>query len=204
MRAIDYFDKQAETTPNRIALIDGDKRFSYSEVRAASQRIARAMWAAGLCGEEAVAIYSTNDARVLFCMLSLLRAGGVWVPINYRNAADANVEYLNYVRTGWLFYHSTFRDQVHELKARVPTLRHMICIDAADHENPSLEAFMQTGSSSHDLDWADPYGNPDRLVGLVPTGGTTGPAKGVRVTTVSWAMFTELAGHFCYCDAIDP
>ncbi len=111
MRAIDYFDKQSETTPNRVALIDGERRYSYSDVRAASQRIARAMWSAGLRGEEPVAIYSTNDARVLFCMLGLLRAGGVWVPINFRNAADANVEYLNYVRTKWLFYHSTFRDQ---------------------------------------------------------------------------------------------
>jgi fatty-acyl-CoA synthase len=204
MRAIDYFDKQGETTPNRIALIDGGKRFSYSEVRAASQRIARAMWVAGLCGEEPVAIYSINDARVLFCMLGLLRAGGVWVPVNYRNAADANAQYLNYVRTKWLFYHSTFRDQVHELKARVPTLSHMICIDAADNENPSLDVFMQRSSDSHDLDWADPYGNPDRLVGLVPTGGTTGPAKGVRVTSLAWGTMTEMASHYWRGETADP
>ena len=204
MRPIDYFDKQAETTPKRVALIDGDKRFSYSDVRAASQSIARAMWAAGLRGEEPVAIYSTNDARVLFCMLGLMRAGGVWVPINYRNASDANVEYLNYVRTKWLFYHSTFRHQVHELKSRVPTLRHLICIDASDHENPSLEAFLQGGSDSRDLDWADPYGNPDRLVGLVPTGGTTGPAKGVRVTSLAWGTMTEMASHYWRGDTVDP
>jgi fatty-acyl-CoA synthase len=204
MRAIDYFDKQSETTPNRVALIEGERRYSYSDVGAASQRIARAMWSAGLRGEEPVAIYSTNDARVLFCMLGLLRAGGVWVPINFRNAADANVEYLNYVRTKWLFYHSAFRDQLHELKARVHTLRHVICIDAPDGDNPSLEAFMQTGSDSHDVDWADPYGNPDRLVGLVPTGGTTGPAKGVRVTSLAWGSMTEMASHYWRVDTADP
>jgi fatty-acyl-CoA synthase len=204
MRAIDYFDKQAETTPNRIALIDGERRYSYADVRAASQGIARAMRAAGLRAEEPVAIYSTNEARVLFCMLGLMRAGGVWVPINYRSAADANVEYLKYVRTKWLFYHSAFRDQVQELKSRVPTLRYLICIDANDHENPSLEAFMQTGSDSHDLDWADPYGNPDRLVGLVPTGGTTGPAKGVRVTSLAWGTMTEMASHYWRGDTADP
>jgi acyl-CoA synthetase (AMP-forming)/AMP-acid ligase II len=204
MRAIDYFDKQAETTPSRIALIDGERRYSYADVRAASQGIARAMWAAGLRGEEPVAIYSTNDAGVLFCMLGLMRAGAVWVPIHYRNAADANVEYLRYVGAKWLFYHSTFRDQVQELKSRVPTLRYLICIDAADQENPSLEAFLQTGSDSHDLDWADPYGNPDRLVGLVPTGGTTGPAKGVRVTSLAWGTMTEMASHYWRGDTADP
>ncbi|MGA9570446.1 MAG: AMP-binding protein [Candidatus Acidiferrales bacterium] len=119
MRAIDYFDKQAEAVPDRIAIIDGGARYSYADVRSASMRIARAMWAAGLRGEEPVAIYSINDARVLLCMLGLMRAGAVWVPINYRNAPDANVEYLNYVKTSWLFYHSSYSDRV----PRTPSTR---------------------------------------------------------------------------------
>ena len=197
MRAIDYFDKQAEAVPDRIAIIDGSARYSYANVRNASQQIARAMWAAGLRGEQPVAIYSINDARVLLSMLGLMRGGAVWVPINYRNAPDANVEYLNYVKTSWLLYHSSYRDRVPELQARVPTLTHLICIDAEDGNNPSLEKFMLRGAdanagdpTSPDIEWADARGNPNRLVGLVPTGGTTGPAKGVRVTSLSWGTMT--------------
>src|SRR5271156_3511625 len=209
MRAIDYFDKQAEAVPDRIAIIDGSARYSYADVRNASQQIARAMWAAGLRGEQPVAIYSSNDARVLLCMLGLMRAGAVWVPINYRNAPDANVEYLNYVKTSWLFYHSSYRDRVPELQARVPSLTHLICIDAEGGKNPSLEKFMQAGanvddSTSPDIEWADARGNPDRLVGLVPTGGTTGPAKGVRVTNLSWGTMTEMASHYWRSDSSDP
>jgi fatty-acyl-CoA synthase len=206
MRAIDYFDKQAEATPDRTAIIDSDIHYSYADLRGASQRIARAMWAAGLRGEQPAAIYSINDARVLLCMLGLMRAGAVWVPINYRNAPDANVEYLNYVKTSWLFYHSSYRDRIAELQARVPTLEHLICIDARDGKNPSLEKFMQsaTESDASDLDWADARGNPDRLVGLVPTGGTTGPARGVRVTTLSWGTMTEMASHYWRSEGCEP
>jgi fatty-acyl-CoA synthase len=211
MRAIDYFDKQAERAPDRIAIIDGGNRYSYADVRNASQQIARAMWAAGLRGEQPVAIYSSNDARVLLCMLGLMRAGAVWVPINYRNAPDANVEYLNYVKTSWLFYHSSYRDRVPELQARVPTLTHLICIDDEDGNNSSLEKFLQRAAdanagdpTSPDIEWADARGNPDRLVGLVPTGGTTGPAKGVRVTSLSWGTMTEMASHYWRSEACDP
>jgi len=211
MRAIDYFDKQTEATPDRTAIIDGGVSHSYAGVHAASQRIARAMWAAGLRGEQPAAIYSSNDARVLLCMLGLMRAGAVWVPINYRNALDANVEYLNYVKTSWLFYHSSYRDRIPELQARVPTLQHLVCIDAEDQENPSLEKFMKAGADAHggdfaspDVDWADALGNPDRLVGLVPTGGTTGPAKGVRVTSLSWGTMTEMASHYWRSEGCDP
>lgn len=204
MRAIDYFDKGADACPDRVAIVDGKTSCTYRETRAVTHQIARAMWAAGLSGEECAAIYSHNDARVLFCMLGIMRAGAVWVPINYRNAIDANVEYMNYAKAAWLFYHSNFRDSVEELRARVPSLRHLICIDRVDGGNPSLETFMQLGTQADEVDWADAYGNLDRLVGLVPTGGTTGPAKGVRVTSLAWGTMTEMASHYWRGDGTAP
>src|SRR3982074_1032789 len=136
MRAIDYFDKGAEANPDRIAIIDGETSYSYQQTRVITEWIARAMWAQALCAEECAAIYSQNDARVLLCMLGIMRAGGVWIPINYRNALDANVEYMNYARTTWLFYHSNFRDSLEKIRACVRSLRHLICIDREDGENP--------------------------------------------------------------------
>ena len=204
MRAIDYFDKGAEAFPGRIAILDRTAQYSYLQAQQASHRIARAMGAAGLRGEERVAIFSPNDARVLLCMLGLMRAGGVWVPINYRNALEANVQFLNYSQTSWLFYHSSFHEQVRQIKSLVPTLRHFVCIDAETDGDPSLGAFMQTGEGTDDLDWGDAHGNLGRLAGLVPTGGTTGPAKGVMVTNLSWGTMTELAHQNLRCDDIDP
>src|SRR5277367_2159102 len=130
MRAIDYFDKAAETYPERIALIDANSRWTYRELRKASEYVARAMWADGLGEEDRIAIFAPNDARVLVCMLALMRAGGAWVPINYRNGVDANVEFMNYAETRWLFYHISFSEQANEIRARVSALQHLICIDA--------------------------------------------------------------------------
>jgi len=196
MRAIDYFDKAAEAFPERIALIDGSTRLTYRELRDASERVARALCGAGLKAEQRVAIFSPNDARVLACMVAIMRSGGAWVPINHRNANDANIQFMNYAETKWLFYHSSFREQAREIEARVPSLRHLICIDTANGSNPSLAQFMERGAQTEIPDWADPRGNPGRLVGLVPTGGTTGPAKGVCVTSDSWGAFVETAAHY--------
>lgn len=204
MRAIDYFDKGVDANPNRIAIVDGDLRMSYRAARDITISIARAMRTGGLRGEEAAGIYSHNDARVLLSMLGLMRAGAVWVPINYRNAIDANVEYMNYVEMAWLFYHSAFRESVIEIKSRVPSLRHFICLDSNDGDHPSLQTFMESGNQVSDLDWGDAYGNIDRLVGLVPTGGTTGAAKGVRVTSLAWGTMTDMATHYWRGDCADP
>jgi len=204
MRAIDYFDKGAEAFPSRIAIIDRTTEYSYREAQEASWQIAKAMWAVGFGGEERVAIFSPNDGRVLLCMLGLMRAGGVWVPINYRNALDANVQFLNYSGTSWLFYDSSFLEQVREIKALVPTLCHFVSIDGETDGDPSLEKFMRQGEGFREIAWGDAHGNLERLAGLVPTGGTTGPAKGVMVTNLSWGTMTELAHQNLRCDGIEP
>lgn len=204
MRAIDYFDKGAEANPDRTAIIDGDSRWSYRQVQTATHEIARALWEKGLRTQEHAGIYSHNDARVLLAMLGIMRAGAVWVPINYRNAMDANVEYMNYVEMAWLFYHSQFGEGVREIQARVPSLRGLICLDHSNGEHPSLQTFMKQGRAATELDWADAHGNIDWLAGLVPTGGTTGPAKGVRVTNLAWGTMTEMAKHYWRGDCEYP
>ena len=204
MRAIDYFDKGAEANPDRTAIVADDGSWSYREMQAATEEIASALCASGLRDQEPAGIYSHNDARVLFCMMGILRSGAVWVPINYRNAIDANVEYMNYVEMAWLFYHSQFRDTVLEIKQRVPSLRGIICLDQDDGKHPSLQNFMRRGSVAAVPDWGDAYGNPDRLAGLVPTGGTTGPAKGVRVTNLALGTMTQMATYYWRGDVEHP
>jgi fatty-acyl-CoA synthase len=200
MRAIDYFDKGAAAYLERTAIIHQDIRYTYREMREFTYRIACAMSANGLRGEQRAAIYSPNDARVLVCMLGLLRAGAVWVPINSRNAQDANVDYLNYAEVSWLFYHSSYRDNVREMRLRVPSLRHCVCIDAEDLPNPSLEEFMNSADASEEIETGR---DPEHLMGLVPTGGTTGPAKGVMVTDLAWGTMTEMAGNYWAGDTQD-
>jgi len=204
MRAIDYFDKGAEAFPGRIAIQDASGSTSYREMQAVSRLISAALRAAGLRNEERVAIYSPNDPRVLFCMVGLLRAGCVWVPINFRNALEANAEYMKYAGVSVLFYHSSYAAQARELQSRTPALRHMICIDAPDGENPSLEKFLEQGSAAPEEDWGGACGDSEKLMGLVPTGGTTGPAKGVMVTNLAWGSMIEMATHYWRIDDRDP
>jgi fatty-acyl-CoA synthase len=204
MRAIDYFDKNADLYPDRTAIIDGERRYSYSETRDFSHRIAQGLWARGVKQEDRVAIFSHNHPAVLFCMLGILRAGAAWVPINFRNAPDANVEFLNYSETTWLFYHSRFQEQVDDIRRRVPCMKHFICIDAESAASDSLAAFMDRSSAGAMPDWADAHGNLEQIMGLVPTGGTTGPARGVRVTNLAWGTLMESAMRYWNCEDTVP
>ena len=122
MRSIDYFDKRAKLHPDRAALIAGDTRYSYGELRALTHKLADAMLATGLQHQEPAAILSPNDGAVMISLLGLWRAGAVWIPVNTRNALDANIQYLNYVCAVWLFYHSSLKEDAARVKREVPTI----------------------------------------------------------------------------------
>jgi acyl-CoA synthetase (AMP-forming)/AMP-acid ligase II len=193
MRTFDYFLRSAELNPDRMALVDGAQRLSYSNVAECTKRIAKAMWAGGLERQSKVALYAPNGADVMLCLLSLWRAGAVWIPVNTRNAVEANIAYLNYVRAEWLFYHSSYSADVLQFKVAVPTLRHFICLDRENDSDVALARFVDAEAAGDEPDWADPFGNLADLVGIFPTGGTTGPSKGVRVTNLGWGTMIETA-----------
>ncbi|MBO9580566.1 MAG: AMP-binding protein [Sphingobium sp.] len=195
MRSIDYFDKMVRLAPHRDILIAGDTRYSYGEMHALSHRLAGAMHAGGLAHQEPVAIMSPNHGAILTALLGLWRAGAVWIPVNTRNALDANIAYLNYVRAGWLFYHSSLAKDARRAQREVPSIRRLICLDAADGDNPSLDAFMLPEGAPDAPDLGDPVGNPDELTAIIATGGTTGPAKGVRIMNRSWGALMETIGN---------
>ena len=200
MRNIDYFDKQATLHPDRTVLIADGCAITYRAMQQLTHRLAGAMLDAGLKHQEAVAIMSPNHPGVVTTMLSLWRAGAVWIPVNTRNALADNIAYLDYVRAGWLFYHSSQRDDAVRVKAAVASIHTLVCIDAPDGTVPSLDGFMRPEGSPPIADLGDPTGNGEDLAAIIATGGTTGPAKGVRVLNRSWGTMLETIGNIMPCE----
>ncbi|ODU77769.1 class I adenylate-forming enzyme family protein [Novosphingobium sp. SCN 63-17] len=191
MRNIDYFDKSAGLYPDRAVLKTAQGAITYAAMQRMTHRLAGAMAAAGLQPQEAVAIMSPNHPGVLTAMLSLWRAGAVWIPVNTRNALPDTIAYLRYVRAGWLFYHSSLSAEAHEAARQVPSIRHLICLDAPDAGNPCLDGFMLPADAPDMPDLGSPDGGDRELCAIIATGGTTGPAKGVRALNRSWGTMLE-------------
>ena len=170
MRTIDYFDKMAKLHPDRDVLVAGGTRHTYREMEALTHKVAGALKASGMKNQEPIAIMSPNDGPVLTAMLGCWRAGAIWIPVNTRNALDANIAYLKYVRVSMIFYHSGYADEAMEIKRQVPSLRQMVCLDKAMNGHESLEQFMRRAPSETFDDIGDPIGNPEELTALIATG----------------------------------
>ncbi|MGQ0547683.1 MAG: class I adenylate-forming enzyme family protein [Betaproteobacteria bacterium] len=183
MRAIDLFDRGAEAHPDRVCLRSGDAALSYREARAVTQRIAAGLAAEGFAPGAKAAVFSGNDPLAFLCILGLLRAGLVWLPINPRNPVAENAQILAGLDCDVLFYHSEFAAALQDIRRAALAMRRCVCIDGELRE--WFERFPAEFPVLDD--------EPSALAAISATGGTTGRPKGVMMSQRNFVAFSE--GH---------
>jgi acyl-CoA synthetase (AMP-forming)/AMP-acid ligase II len=205
MRVIDYFDKAVETYAERTALVHGASHYSYRATGDLSRRLAHALIERGMTTGDRVAIYAPNDPRVVFCLLATMRIGAPWSPINPLWTLETNIAFMRQIGATWLFADREYREGLDAIRREVPTLAHVVCFDE------SFDALMRDGpetisdaTDDETLHWADACGDADRLVALMPTGGTTGTPKAVLSRMLSYSTRIEVHRQRFGYDDTDP
>ena len=192
MRPIDYFDRGAQIARDQVFVEGNGHSYTFAEAQQETRSIACSLYNAGFALGDSVAVFSPNEPAAVVCILATYRAGGAWVPVNVRNAPGSNAEYMAYVNTRWLFFHSSVIEDVNKIIPLLPDLKGAVCIDSGDTGYPALSEFCQPSDITSVPDWSDPFSAPDVVFSRWPTGGTTGPSKGVEISNRAICTMIEL------------
>ncbi|MEZ5182778.1 MAG: FadD3 family acyl-CoA ligase [Acidimicrobiales bacterium] len=202
-----------------LAIIDGDRRWSWAELGREVDRATAAFVAAGVEVGDRVAIWAPNCAEWVVALLGLQSAGGVLVPLNTRYKGAEAADILGRSRARVLVTVDGFLGN-----------RYVGMLEG--HDLPHLERIVvlraEEGSALPDgaerwedfVGEADPDGatvaarraevHPDSVADLLFTSGTTGKPKGVICaheqtlrTVATWANVVGLGAQDRYL-AINP
>ncbi|GGX92309.1 hypothetical protein GCM10010358_52760 [Streptomyces minutiscleroticus] len=156
----------ARARPGAIALEDGQRRMTYRELDARSNRLAHLLRGLGIGPEKPVALCLDRGIEAVLAMLAVLKAGGYYVPLDPAHP-DARIGYvLDDVRAGVVLC----RPQDTTRLAGFAGLR-SIPLDAGAAVLDGLpETPVEAGTG------------PDNLAYVTYTSGSTGRPKGVQVT----------------------
>jgi acyl-CoA synthetase (AMP-forming)/AMP-acid ligase II len=176
----------AERFPEVEALVDGDLRLTFPQLRDAVVEAARAHIAAGVGPGDRVAIWAPNIAEWVISGLGAVTAGAVLVPLNTRYKGTEAADIIRRSGASVLLCVNGFlgNDYVGMLDGQDLDCRVVVLRGESPAGTIAWSEYLAAGSSvTHDEVTARVDStSPEDLCDLVFTSGTTGAPKGVMVT----------------------
>jgi len=165
--------------PEKIALRDGDVRYTYRQASERVYRLAAGLLGLGLKAGDHIAILANNSHRYWETYFVASVAGMPLAPLNIRLAAHELEFILNDGEIKALILGPEYIPLYEQFREKVPGLAHVIVLNgelagAIDYEQLIAENGPLAGPAR---EWRE-----DEMLNLCYTGGTTGMPKGVMLT----------------------
>jgi fatty-acyl-CoA synthase len=176
LNPVDFLRRAAYIYPDKVAVVDGDRRYCYQDLAERSWRLANALRSAGLGKGDRVATLLFNSSAMLEAHFGVPAAGGVLVAVNHR-LAGAEVGYiLRHSGARYLLLDTGLEALAEQAGlAGVTVIR---CAGTGTNTDP-YEQFLASASPAMPASWLE---HEEETISINYTSGTTGRPKGVQYT----------------------
>src|SRR5678816_4199845 len=116
---LEFARRARKLYPDRIAVIDGDSRWTYAQFLDRCDRWSAALQKLGISPGDRVAYLSPNTHAQLQSFYAVPQIGAVLVPLNYRLIADDFVYLINHSGARIVCVHSDYLEAVESIRAQL-------------------------------------------------------------------------------------
>ncbi len=177
--------ENAQRDPNRVAVICDERKITYGELEAQTNRLANALVSLGLHQGQKMLIMLPNIPEFVVSYFGILKPGGVVVPINILYK-DREIEFLlEDSEAVGLVACTEYLSEALEAFRNVETCKHLILVDypgeapaLGDKGVVKLDDLIRSGSPEFEIAAT----GPDDTAAIGYTSGTTGKPKGAELS----------------------
>jgi fatty-acyl-CoA synthase len=173
---VSFLQRNALVFPDKVAVIHGDRRYTYGEFGERVNRLASRLRALGLQKHDRVAFLCPNTPALLEAHFAVPAAGGILVAVNTRLNAQEITYILKHSGAKFLFVDAELQSLV---EAHLLEDIQIVRIDDTAAPDDPYEMFLASGSPEPVPSWLE---DEEEMIAIDYTSGTTGNPKGVMYT----------------------
>ncbi|KQN86623.1 non-ribosomal peptide synthetase [Arthrobacter sp. Leaf69] len=160
----ELFEERVRQRPERIAAVQDAREWTYAELNARANRIARGLLSRGLRAEDIVAVVAERDLEWMAAVIGILKAGGAYLPIEPHFPADRIARTLTRAGARVVLTEGGSTTTLDEALEGMPAVTKLLFEDIEAEGHPADDLGMEI--------------RPDQLAYVYFTSGSTGEPKG--------------------------
>ncbi|MFC5743182.1 non-ribosomal peptide synthetase, partial [Dyella tabacisoli] len=165
----ELFERQAQATPDTIALVFGQHMLSYAELNRRANQLAHRLIDCGVGSEQLIALAMPRSIELVIALLAILKSGAAYLPVDPAYPPERIAAMLNDARPAGIL--STV-----EAAASLPAGARLILVD----DTASVNAAFPPAHNPTDSERLRPL-RPEHAAYVIYTSGSTGQPKGVCI-----------------------
>src|SRR6266481_1854657 len=181
---LEFARRARKLYPDRVAVIDGDSRWTYAQFLDRCDRWSAVLQKLGIGPGDRVAYLSPNTHAQLESFYAVPQTGAVLVPLNYRLTADDFVYLINHSGSRMVCADRDYLGAIDNIREQLPKVKHFVALSCSvDCPQPNsvwldYEAMVEASSAK----FVRPEIHETDLLTINYTSGTTSRPKGVMMT----------------------
>src|SRR5437588_4043946 len=175
---LEFARRARKLYPDRVAVIDGDSRWTYAQFLDRCDRWSAVVQKLGIGPGDRIAYLSPNTHAQLESFYAVPQIGAVLVPLNYRLTADDFAYLINHSGARVVCADIEYLEQVDSIRSKIPNVSTFVALSGSKPGWLDYETLIAASPKK--------FGRPTiletDLLTINYTSGTTSRPKGVMIT----------------------
>src|SRR5262244_1383383 len=135
-----FLHRAARLFPDKIAVVEGERRYTYRTLAARVHRLSNALRRLGVDKGDKVAVLSPNSHRLLEAFFAVPQLGAILTPLNYRLTTPEFAYILEHSETKVVLVDWEYAPQIEPIVDALTRVQHYVLLQDTERSTTTLPA----------------------------------------------------------------